>query len=1190
MEQWSEQCTTDDNGPELPVFLDMLSGPKFPLAKAFEWAGWKVVQPLDILIDPEFDLTSSTVQKAVAKILPQCHAVSAAMDCSTKSRIREIALPGSAGPRPLRSQKFPRGLPHLKGRDRDRVTSDNSCSDFLLAVQHVMHLKSRAAFRENPRRSLHWVDPNEVWMQQYGGWFDFLYDNCCFLAARKKAQTIRHNIEEMRVLPDLTCGHWHNETDWRPYLVRGNWCYPSAEEAEYPASLVFTLAVCCSHWAANRGFGTLRISRLPPVECSGDRREWTSWDSATFREHSMVPMAVALGLTPTAVLGLPKRVHVLDVMESGQLPQDVVYAGHGHFSHRLSPTKWENPFVEGRDGSAAQVLMKFIAHWNEFQLEQFLPGLTGCRIACDCLSNETCHVDVIIAKWLEANSRGQPQRLGHRSVQLTSGRVWIAAVRVVHAVPQMFSQAAAMAAIRGQFPMLSFQDVKWPLLEDIINSAPFQSFRMWLSENGQVADGPIGSSMLNRTGTVVFRAGMAEQAGAGARKTAAPPVVPFNLAPDEHFAASLRVQADGGPLDFPAPVDLDIAFAAQGMVQEFSSLTAARQFAVEQLRALSYRLQEISEYIRSMQVPVLRDVNPSVHFSLVALLIAIIHWPDTGFCQALFNGFPAVGFCPPCGIWDTQPAQFVSLEDALAGGPRDAQDLLKQLRVSELETIEEAGRKDQANGWCSEEFGWDELQRRFPSYRLIRRFVITQASGKKRVIDDAAAGGQSLWSADSNKLQFCSALQPCAHVQALAQACSHAGESNLLDDVVTCGEDLPDAYRKIPMQTSHHAACIVTYPNQMGRPVFRQYYSMLFGLPLAVTAFNRLPYLCQAILRRCFRLMASFYYDDCTLQDWNSHAAAAQQCMCTAMELLGYPFAESKRQNPNSQGDFLGLVHDFEDIRTHGVVRLWIRPRLQEKILDIIATARRDGTFRAGTAAKLYGCVTFLDQAAFGKIARAGLAAIKDRQYLDTTAHLTDALLQAFQVIEDIFRLNPRRIVSLFPLSTPRMTGASDAAQEEGFGSGGFLLSDKHWVRRGAEVVITEDVLSLWRPQDVLIAQLELLMVFQAIVTFPDAFRYATGVWYIDNIAALMSLVRGRSDNPDLERMAQMIHLALFHLHCGLWFEWVQSKSNWSDGISRFGLRDSFVIHHSFTCHRTRVVTQLWQLPTFPLSKVFSYL
>ena len=38
--------------------------------------------------------------------------------------------------------------------------------------------------------------------------------------------------------------------------------------------------------------------------------------------------------------------------------------------------------------------------------------------------------------------------------------------------------------------------------------------------------------------------------------------------------------------------------------------------------------------------------------------------------------------------------------------------------------------------------------------------------------------------------------------------------------------------------------------------------------------------------------------------------------------------------------------------------------KLQEKILDIIATARRDRTFRVGIAAKLYGCVTFMDQAA----------------------------------------------------------------------------------------------------------------------------------------------------------------------------------------------------------------------------------
>ena len=126
-------------------------------------------------------------------------------------------------------------------------------------------------------------------------------------------------------------------------------------------------------------------------------------------------------------------------------------------------------------------------------------------------------------------------------------------------------------------------------------------------------------------------------------------------------------------------------------------------------------------------------------------------------------------------------------------------------------------------------------------------------------------------------------------------------------------------------------------------------------------------------------------------------------------------------------------------------------------------------------------------------------------------------------------------------------------------GSGGFLLNTRFFCRVGAVVRITPVVLQLWNPCEVCIAQLELLMVFQAVVTFPDEFRHASGVWYIDNFASLMALIKGRSDNLDLDHLAQMIHLLLYHLHCSLWFEWVQSKSNWSDGISRDGFKDRFV-------------------------------
>ena len=101
MHVWNDQVATNDDHSPIPVFLDLLSGPNYPLSQAFCWAGWKVVQPIDLQIDRDFDITNSSVQRAIAHILPTCHLVSTAMDCSTKSRIREIALPGLRAPKPF---------------------------------------------------------------------------------------------------------------------------------------------------------------------------------------------------------------------------------------------------------------------------------------------------------------------------------------------------------------------------------------------------------------------------------------------------------------------------------------------------------------------------------------------------------------------------------------------------------------------------------------------------------------------------------------------------------------------------------------------------------------------------------------------------------------------------------------------------------------------------------------------------------------------------------------------------------------------------------------------------------------------------------------------------------------------------------------------------------------------------------
>ena len=68
------------------------------------------------------------------------------------------------------------------------------------------------------------------------------------------------------------CAHSHHPTEWHP-VRRSNKSvyYPSKEESEYTAALVFTIAVAYRFWAIHQGFTKLRVSRLQPVECSGDR-------------------------------------------------------------------------------------------------------------------------------------------------------------------------------------------------------------------------------------------------------------------------------------------------------------------------------------------------------------------------------------------------------------------------------------------------------------------------------------------------------------------------------------------------------------------------------------------------------------------------------------------------------------------------------------------------------------------------------------------------------------------------------------------------------------------------------------------------------------------------------------------------------------------------------------------------------
>ena len=112
-------------------------------------------------------------------------------------------------------------------------------------------------------------------------------------------------------------------------------------------------------------------------------------------------------------------------------------------------------------------------------------------------------------------------------------------------------------------------------------------------------------------------------------------------------------------------------------------------------------------------------------------------------------------------------------------------------------------------------------------------------------------------------------------------------------------------------------ACVVTWWHpRWNTQVAQVYWGMLFGLPNAVTSFNRWSKLAQALVRRLLACLFLMYFDDGTGQDWASSAGEAQVQVGTLMTLLGSPWAAKKSQQAGATGDFLALIHDLSWAQT----------------------------------------------------------------------------------------------------------------------------------------------------------------------------------------------------------------------------------------------------------------------------------
>eukprot|EP00435_Cladocopium_sp_Y103_P054436 s1937_g17.t1 len=187
---------------------------------------------LDLLQPDQLEL----VKELIAS--PNCAYVHLAPPCGTSSRARLIQRKGRVNPPIARTDRYPNGIPTLKGTLLARVVSANrlyaiTC-DIIRLCEHLGKLWSC----ENPGRSFMWVTTPFTALINDLAPREVLFHHCRYGSSRRKLTKLLHNIKHFEELAQL-CGNDHEHEAWGQ-MPSGEWA--TALEVAYPWPLCRAMA------------------------------------------------------------------------------------------------------------------------------------------------------------------------------------------------------------------------------------------------------------------------------------------------------------------------------------------------------------------------------------------------------------------------------------------------------------------------------------------------------------------------------------------------------------------------------------------------------------------------------------------------------------------------------------------------------------------------------------------------------------------------------------------------------------------------------------------------------------------------------------------------------------------------------------------------------------------------------------
>ena len=601
--------------------------------------------------------------------------------------------------------------------------------------------------------------------------------------------------------------------------------------------------------------------------------------------------------------------------------------------------------------------------------------------------------------------------------------------------------------------------------------------------------------------------------------------------------------------DIDLPPDLDRALAAlqrnvPKVVQERFDLLA---YWGSQAMCL---LPHTDALLRAINDPPLRrllrgvpddqpaQLGKTCHVVLYKAFLQAVSSLDQELPATLLNGFPIVGPIARSHRWPAyeKPQQSVPIEDVLARAWAIREKIVKRALAvpssANLQKIWDATLEDVAECSClGPVFDQSEVSRILGCDDWIptQRFEVVQKN-KVRGCDSATTNLINQATVITEKLQLPSTDSNVAALRKLRAMCPG-------QDLAGWVLDERKAYRQVPIRPAHRKFSVIVLKDpETGRVGFFVMVGHSFGLVSAVYNYNRRSAAINEILVSLFGLVAFSFYDDKYGFEPSGSVESAHLVAQCVHWWLGAQF-DAKKLQLRRMPVILGVTYNLVDSV------LEIKEDRRKDLVDEIDSIISSGLLDPGSAGKLKGKLMFGASQLFGKVGRAFLRVISERQYQRFPGHdgfvLDSALKVALQHWRQLVLCGPPR-----PIEVRRLRQSDVVIFTDGFTPDprdvsklpdrvGAVLFDR---RLAAPLqfseVIPKSVQKGWTPRKIQIVPVEMIAPILALETFKERLYGVDLIILIDSEAVEASLVKGYSSKEDLCCLISVFWDLVFELRC----------------------------------------------------------